>query len=166
MITSQYLTKEEGGAFIELDYTFTDRQGEKTDYRKWIRLFEQPSNLRKGSVLYFICPRTWRKCRILYQAYGSPVFMSREAYSYRLYYDCQKASKLGKWLDGYWRVDKHIKNLEAQGTAYKRSYKGQPTKAAFRYERLCQKRRYLDLMMWSKAAMPLCLRRDLKESKI
>jgi hypothetical protein len=51
-------------------------------------------------------------------------------------------------------VDKHIEILKSQGTDWNRLYKGQPTKAAFRYERLCQKRRFLDHMRWSKAVMP------------
>jgi hypothetical protein len=77
-----------------------------------------------------------------------------------LYDNCQIASKLGKWSDGYWTVDKHIMKLKSQGTGWKRLYRGQPTKAASRYERMREKRRFLDHIMWSKAAMPLCLRRD------
>ena len=48
--------------FVQLDYTCN---GEPVSYR--IDLTKVQSNLGKGYVYYFVCPRTNKRCRILYQ---------------------------------------------------------------------------------------------------
>jgi hypothetical protein len=61
-------------------YTLTKPSGEefKLDYK--IQLTSIPSNLGRGEVLYFVCPTSGRRARILYRAYGSHYFKSRQAY--------------------------------------------------------------------------------------
>ena len=150
-----------GNNYIELDYRITKSNGEKKDFNYKIELFEQPSNLGKGSVLYFICPVTWRKCRVLYMAYGYEKFKSREAYQHRLYYDCQMSSKLGKYNDNYWRIDKQLSKIEKAACRGNRTYKGKPTKGANRYNRLYEKQQWMDEARWT-IGVPKCLKKDIK----
>jgi hypothetical protein len=137
--------------YIELIYTLT-RNGEKLNKNYKVYLHEQPSNLSKGSVLYFLCPQSGRKCRILYSAYGSDFFKAREAYSNRLYYDCQMASKLCKYNDNYWRIDKLLEKLKKQSCYGRRSYAGLLTKKAVRYNRLSLKQAQMDELRWTLGA--------------
>src|SRR5688572_3387470 len=67
---SIYLGRGPDTNYIELSYKLT-YNGEKHDLHYKIYLHEQPSNLGKGPVEYFICPQSGKKCRILYSAYGS-----------------------------------------------------------------------------------------------
>ena len=97
----------DGEAYIVLQYSVTVRAtGEKKEYNYRIYLVEKPSNLGRGSVLYFVCPQTGNPCRILYQAYGSDIFKSRGAYSYRLYYPLQVSSKLEIYTEKYFSLEK------------------------------------------------------------
>jgi|GEM_PF-748026 len=144
---SSYLGTPESN-YIELSYSHT-YAGEKKSREYKVYLHEQPSNLGKGNVLYFLCPHSGRKCRILYSAYGSDLFKSRDAYRNRLYYDCQQASKLSKYNDTYWRLDKHLKKIQKQARFGGRTYEGIPTKAACCYNRLYEKRRLMDKLRWT-----------------
>src|SRR4051794_10619144 len=109
---SSYL-ENDCNKYLELIYTLTSRRdGTKTNRQYKVYLDEVDSNLSKGKVLYFLCPESGRRCRILYSAYGSYLFKSREVYRYRLYYDCQQASKLSKYNDTYWRIESHLKKVK------------------------------------------------------
>jgi len=143
--------------FLELNYTHTDREGNKNDYNYSIQFFEQPSNLGKGKILYFVCPQTFRKCRILYMAYGSQIFKSREAYRHRLYYDSQIASKLSKYNDSFWRLDSYLNKLEPRACRGERTFKGRLTKAAQRYNKLYTKQCLMEELRWTLGA-PKCLK--------
>lgn len=135
--------------FLQVSYTITDTDGKKENYCYEIGLFEQDSNLGNGKVLYLICPQTGRKCRILYKAYGSNIFKSREAYNYRIYYTCQHSSKLDKYNDNYWKLDSYIKKLNKITCNGKRSYKGVLTKKAQRFNRLYLKQLQMDNLRWT-----------------
>lgn len=118
--------------YVRLIYTSTDKLGQKTDHDYKVFFVQVESNLGKGKVLYFLCPTTGKKCRILYKAYNSIIFKSREAYQNRLYYDCQHASKLDKYNDNFWRIDKYVSKISKVSCRGKRTYKGELTKAAER----------------------------------
>ncbi|RYY68059.1 MAG: hypothetical protein EOO13_13310 [Chitinophagaceae bacterium] len=148
---SSYLGTPESN-YIELSYTLASN-GEKKKRNYKVYLHEQPSNLGKGSVLYFLCPQSDRKCRILYSAYGSDLFKSREAYRNRLYYDCQQASKLSKYNDTYWRLESHLKKLQKQACYGERTYNGLLTKKAVRYKRLAWKQMRMDELRWTLGAL-------------
>src|SRR5690606_5372971 len=84
-----------GERFIRLVYTLTDYSTkDKIKYDYKINLVSVKSNLGKGEILYFECPVTKNRCRILYMAYGSHIWKSRKAYRNRLYYPSQIYSKL------------------------------------------------------------------------
>ena len=114
-----------------------------------IDLFQKDSNLKKGKVLYFICPETSKRCRILYMAYGYPKFKSRLAYTNRLYYDCQIASKLWKYNESYWRLQTHLDRLKSKACGGKRVFKGSPTKAAKRFQTLYTKQIQMDKLRYT-----------------
>lgn len=114
--------------YIELFYM---HKGEPV--RERVEIGRVDSNLGRGEVLYFICPIRRRKARILYLAYGSRIFKSREAYRNRIYYPGQISSKPGRALTRYWELGKKIDRLDSLRD--QSLYKGSPTK---RYERLEQ----------------------------
>jgi hypothetical protein len=123
--------------YIQLIYTFTSKErgeSKKHDYK--IYFTEVPSNIGKGSIIYFICPQTGRRCRILYRSYNSQIFKSRYAYKDYLYYDCQRSSKKERPMNCFFLLEDHIEKLKKKNTGYKRVYRGQPTKAAKRLQRL------------------------------
>jgi hypothetical protein len=132
----------EDGKYIDLRYNQTDREGNATnyDYRVW--LTSVPSNLGKGEILYFCCPVSGERCRILYSAYGYPKFKSREAYTNRLYYNCQWQSKNDYWNTRYHDTKVLLEKLK--NTPTKRTYKGKPTKHQRRIDSVRGKLNYYD----------------------
>ena len=56
--------------YIRLIYILTDREGNTRNYDYKIRIVTVASNLRRGEILYFLCPITFKKCRILYRSFS------------------------------------------------------------------------------------------------
>ncbi|RYD54868.1 MAG: hypothetical protein EOP56_18035 [Sphingobacteriales bacterium] len=134
--------------YIRLQYLHTDpHTGEARVMDYTIQIIEQPSNLGKGSVLYFQCPTTWRRCRVLYDAYHSPMFQCRQAFKQRIYYPAQQASKLLRPLESYLAVCDRLKQL----TGYSRNaytYDGKVTARAAKLAELQYKHDYLNKERW------------------
>lgn len=152
-ILTSYTEEEK---YIRLVYHITDNTtGEKQHYDYKIELAEAPSNLGKGKVLYFVCPVSWNKCRILYKCYGSPKWKCRKAYKTRIYYESQMGSNLGYHNTRYWQLDKQIKELEAQRKSY--SYKGRITKRYIKLQRLKGRQERFDELRWT-VGIPKSLR--------
>lgn len=90
------------------------------------------SNLGKGTVSYFICPFTLKKCRKLYLYDG--YFKHREAIK-DVYYESQLRSKVYRELDNqfgaYFKCDKLYS--EVYSKHFKKFYNGKETK---KYSRL------------------------------
>lgn len=107
-----------------------------------IKIAEVKSNLGKGVILYFICPETSKRCKILYCCYDSEIFKSRGAYSQRIYYFNQFISKTFLTPTRYDQVDKLINLMYDKRKT--RLYKGKETKRHLRLLRLLEKRAYLD----------------------
>ncbi len=120
---------------IRLIYRTTDREGNKTDHDYKIYLDEVLSNLGKGYVLYFLCPVSGDRCRVLYMCYGSDIFKARASYQNRIYYSCQVSSKYGYPNDRYHSLEKQIESLR-KSKRKQLTYKGQPTRFALRLKRL------------------------------
>lgn len=127
--------------FIESNYT---RERTNHDYK--IELTTIPSNLGKGEIIYFVCPITGRRARILYKCYGSQIWKSRDAYKHRIYYESQQCSKLDFHNKRYWTLDKELKILYKRGK--KNHYRGNYTRLMVRVKRLEGKRQYHDRMRW------------------
>lgn len=143
--------------YMELSYTWTHpHEGTKHDMLQRFDMVSKPSNLGKGDVLYFRCPRTARLCRILYRAYHARDFRSRWGFSYRLYYPSQVCGKMNRWDEAYWNAERHI-----EGTKGKRkpgTYHGKPTRRAKRVERLWSQLERADEIRWSPVCWPVRLR--------
>jgi hypothetical protein len=134
------------GLFIRLSYQATDSYTDevtKFDYK--IYLDEVPSNLGQGNVIYFICPQTGKRCRILYKCYGSSTWQSRFVYRKRIYYTSQLSSKGSSYNNMYWKYEEKI--VPKLKSRIKNShYRGEPTKAQKDYKRAINKRDYYDDM--------------------
>ena len=137
-------TKE--GISLRLIYTSTKQDGDKKSLDYTINLVEAPSNLGKGKLLFFICPVTGKRCRILYLAYGSPIFKCREAYSYKLYYEIQTSSKLYLHTTRYFTLEKRLESLWRMRKTY--TYRGRETRRARLIKRLEEKIEREDLLRW------------------
>lgn len=110
--------------FLILDYSY---RGEPRKYK--INLVSMPSNLGKGEVWFFICPKTGLKCRKLYCIQG--YFYHRKAFkSLNCMYQTQTESKTERQIEKkfghYCRIDKYYSELYQKH--FKHFYAGKPTK--------------------------------------
>ena len=133
--------------YIRLSYVLTswdDNRKHNYDYK--IQLASVPSNLGRGEVLYFICPESNKRCRVLYRCYGSHKWKSREAYNKRIYYTGQNSSKFFYSTDRYFELKKQLEKLEQLST--KDHYQGKATKLQKRIKRLKGKMMLHDQIRW------------------
>jgi hypothetical protein len=131
---SKYFENE---AYIRLNYTntkYSTNEVTKHDYK--IQLVTIPSNLGKGNLLYMLCPVTNKRCRILYCAYDSTIWKSREAYKNRIYYQDQLDPKSVRPYK-YLFTDRIMDELYSKKK--KSHYRGKPTRIMKRIEKLNQK---------------------------
>ncbi len=119
--------------YIELDYTYRD---EPRNYK--IRLVSMLSNLGKGIIWYFLCPKTYKRCRKLYSISG--YFLHREAFNgcmYETQTQSKKYRQLDKTLGAYFKIDDLYSQLYQK--YFKRTYAGKPTKKYLRIMEQIQK---------------------------
>jgi hypothetical protein len=144
-IYSVYTNSEK---YIKLTYTLTERAtGKKFEYDYEIELVEIPSNLGKGNVLFFVCPESYNRCRILYRCYGYHKFKCRKAYRTRIYYNLQIQSEHYYNNERYFRTEEKLNKLESERRSY--YYKGKPTKRLKRILKLQQDLQRLDSIRFS-----------------
>jgi hypothetical protein len=119
--------------YIELDYNHKD---EPRNYK--VYLTSTPSNLNKGEIWYFICPKTNKCCRKLYLIGG--YFLHREAFKGCMY-ETQTQSKkyrhLDKTIGAYFKSDNLYSELYKKN--FKKTYAGKPTKKYLRIMEQIQK---------------------------
>jgi len=108
--------------YIELDYICNEAL---IKYR--VQLVSALSNLGKGLVWYFVCPRTGKRCRKLYLA--DTYFYHRSAFTGCMY-EKQTQSKYARMLDKkfgiVFKTDELYNQLHKKH--FKRYYAGKPTK--------------------------------------
>lgn len=114
-------------AFVNLSYKCN---GESIAYR--VQLTQVPSNLGKGVVWYFVCPKTGKQCRNLYLVSG--YFYHRSAvkgvfYQWQVY--SRRNRELCKLYDLCFGVERAY--TEIYSKHFKKHYNGKPTK---KYSRL------------------------------
>ena len=137
----------ENEKYLQLVYTNTSSySGEVTKQDYKVELTTIPSNLGKGELIYFVCPDSGRRARILYKVYGSLHFKSRKAYRKRIYYSCQKSSRLEYHNDRYWELERLLGKLNQ--SAKKSNYQGKQTRLKERIAILKGKKNYHDLKRW------------------
>lgn len=131
--------------YLRLVYTITSNSGEAENFDYKIKLTTIPSNLGRGEILYFVCPITGRRARILYNCYGSKIWKSREAYNHRIYYASQQCSKYYYHNTRYWNIDKQLQSLN---NSKKSHYKGKETRLNKKISLLRTKQNYHDYLRW------------------
>ena len=116
--------------FVILDYNFND---EPRKYR--VNLVSTPSNLGIGTIWYFECPETSKRCRKLYSIGG--YFLHREAFKGAMYesqtYN-KKWREMDKTFGAYFKLDELYEQLYKKH--FKKTYAGKPTR---KYLRLIEK---------------------------
>jgi hypothetical protein len=110
-----------------------------------IELLTIPSNLNQGEILYFVCPITGIKARILYWSDENNSWQSRFAFDHRLYYKSQLSSKLDYHEDRYRHLKRQLQRLNQQ--VKKEHYRGQPTRLQQRINNLESKKEGHELLM-------------------
>jgi hypothetical protein len=147
------------GPNAHLDITTHLSQGGQVHER--IYMHGVRSNLGRGWVLYFICPRTGKPCRILYRAYHSTRWLSREAFSYRLYYPQQAETAWGRHAIREANVERRLHRLYSLRLVA--TYRGRPTRSAIRIAKLEMKLERLNAEGWAPMNMPPSVRRALAD---
>lgn len=145
-IRSEYTSTKK---YISLHYSITTAEGITLQYDRCIQLISIPSNLGKGEIIYFICPASGRRCRILYKCYGSHIWKSRQAYTGRIYYLKQMLTKRSYYLEAYLEAEKQLAQLLSERKSY--TYKGKPTKRLQRIEKLQKDMERFDALTWQYA---------------
>ncbi len=140
-ITSVFTEDEK---YIELNYILTEHNGDKYDRKYKVYITGVKSNLGKGFNYYFLCPLSNRRCKILYGAYGSHYFKSRESYQNRIYYDCQIVSKYYYPMQRYFALDKKLQKLCRE--KHRESYNGAKTRSVKRIDKVEQDLYYWDVI--------------------
>lgn len=139
----------ENEKYLRIAHTTTDRQGNKTNYDYKIQLVSVPSNLGKGQVLYFKCPTTGKRARVLYSTYGNDMYVHRDYYKdhygQRIFYNSQIASK--DWYNNtmYFNYKRQVASFEKYLLTFKqwkRTYRGKETKHFKRLRQLKEKMQY------------------------
>jgi len=140
-----YINMSEVNPYIELDYKYGD---EPRKYR--IDFVSIPSNLGKGKVWYFLCPETFKRCRILYSVGG--YFLHGEAFRGCFYFSQTRS--------------KHYRDIERQygpmfeteriynkiyKKHFKKFYAGKPTKKYRKYMEILRKAKSIDIREFERA---------------
>jgi len=129
--------------YLWLKYNITDRETKQTknfDYKIYISKVK--SNLGKGYNLYFICPESAIRCKVLYLCYGAERFKCRQAYNNRIYYYAQTHSKEYRLNGRYFKLEKTINELYEKRKT--QTYNGKQTKRYLRLLKLLNKRAEVD----------------------
>ena len=136
--------------YLRLMYIITDSNEQEYIYDYQIEIDEVDSNLGKGKILYFLCPDSGWRSKILHKAYGEHRFINREyyetKYGLRIYYPTQKADKNHYHNDRYHSLKRKVDNLEVELKAKHRNshYKGKPIKEHLKLQKMKSELSYLD----------------------
>jgi hypothetical protein len=123
----------DGNDFIELDYKSND---EPIKYRVYLTTVK--SNLNKGELYYFICPKTQKRCTILYHVSG--YFLHRDAFSNCMYDSQTQGKRCREFFKLYvpeYKMEKVYDELFKKN--FKKEYAGKPTKRYLKLMKLIEK---------------------------
>jgi hypothetical protein len=113
---------QDSDSYIILDY-----KSNGTPISYMVKLTSVPSNIGKGAVWYFICPKTGKRCRNLYLVGG--YFYHRSAFQGCMYEKqtySHKNRDLCQMFEKAFGSDKVYEQLYSKG--FKKNYAGKPTK--------------------------------------
>lgn len=129
---------ESSHPFVELNYKYG---GDPRHYKVYLETV--PSNLGKGEIWYFRCPKTHKRCRKLYSVNG--YFLHREAFKGSMY---EKQTHSKKWREiekvygAFFDSDKLYSELYSKN--FRKFYKGKPTKRYLKLLRKIEKSESID----------------------
>lgn len=114
--------------------TLSYRYRQESNIRYEIQLISKPSNLGKGIVWYFVCPKTEKICRTLHLKDG--YYYHRSAFP-NLYYENQVLSKNWRKVQKAMEIELSEKVWEEYFKKHrKKTYRGMPTKTESKLKRL------------------------------
>lgn len=119
--------------YIELDYKYRD---EPRNYK--VYLTSTLSNLNRGEIWYFICPKTGRRCRILHLI--DTYFYHRSAVDgcmYKKQTQSKKSRYLNKMLGDWFQTAELFEQINKKN--FKKTYAGKLTKKYLRIIEQLQK---------------------------
>lgn len=129
--------------YLQLLYTITNKEtNEVKQFNYKVFIQKVKSNLGKGVNLYFYCPESALRCKVLYLCYASERFKCRKAYNKRIYYSSQTHSKEYRLNGLFFKLENTINELSNKRETT--TYKGKPTKRSLRLLRLKQKQVEVD----------------------
>lgn len=140
---------------LSLKFRLREANGSEETWTQRIELHTDPSPLQ-GELLYFICPRSGKRCRKIYRAYHSHGFYHRNAFGYRLYYPVQASSRMDRPDRQLQAVERRLEKLQAKRRTS--TYRGQPTRRAVRIAQLQEEAGRLEDLRWSPQFMPKAIR--------
>jgi len=115
----------------------------------FVEVISEPSNLGKGEVYYFKCPKSKLKCRILYLYNG---FFVHRSLCKGLMYESQIHSKKWRQLDTIFSnvlgLDRMYEQLYTKSR--KKYYKGKPTKWFSKLRKEIDRAESIDLLEFDK----------------
>jgi len=133
--------------YIELEYKYMDKP---INYQ--IFLISKPSNLGKGIIWYFLCPRTNKSCRILYLVGG--MFLHREAFLGCMYekqtYSHNVRNQF-RTFELHFNLDKLYEKLYSKH--FKSYYAGRPTKKYLILKKSIQRGEKISQQQYEKSIM-------------
>lgn len=139
--------------YLRVYYTITDRStGQARNYNYKIDIEAVQSNLGFGEVLYFRCPSIYKRCRILYKAYGYERWQCMQAYDRPIYYPLQQCSKPDRYHKRYWKLEGIL--FGGKRKRVNSTYRGKPTKTRLKLDRDLRALSYNDKMRWSEFGVP------------
>lgn len=129
--------------YLQLLYTITNKEtNEVRQFNYKVFIQKVKSNLGKGFNLYFNCPESALRCKVLYLCYGSERFKCRKAYNKRIYYSSQTYSKEYRLNGLFFKLENTINELSNKRETT--TYKGKPTKRNLRLLKLKHKQVEVD----------------------
>jgi len=129
--------------YLQLLYTITNKEtNEVKQFNYKVFIQKVKSNLGKGFNLYFNCPESALRCKVLYLCYGSERFKCRKAYNKRIYYSSQTYSKAYRLNGLFFKLENTINELSNKRETT--TYKGKPTKRNLKLLRLKHKQVEVD----------------------
>lgn len=110
-----------------------------------VSIVKQPSNLGKGEVLFFVCPKTGQLCRKLYSIGG--YFYHRNAFKGTMY-ESQTQSKKMRFFEKRFGAlcDKEQIHKQVFSKHLKKTYRGKPTKKYLKLSALIERIERADLL--------------------
>ncbi|GEM_PF-3269191 len=141
--------------FINLQIIEASSSCVSTIYRIEVSINE--SNLRRGNIIYFVCPITGTNCRKLYKPCESLGWGCRTAFEKRLYYDVQICPKIDRYRVSYYKIMGQLRQIGET----REKYKGRITKRHCRKQFLERKKMIQSVFMHSPYAFPKALRKLL-----